>query len=419
VESPTDPSTASTGLVGVAPSKRLTSLDALRGIAALWVVLHHCWASSAAAIALGPMLRLTPLRLLWGARPPVIFFFVLSGFVLTLPFLRARKPPYVSFIVQRACRIYLPFAASIAVSLAAAMLLGAGPTPGATALFNDIWSAVSPRLVAAHLLMTGVIGETNLNSPMWSLVQEMRVAVIFPLLVALAVAAGWKRIGLAAAGVFGAAWLSLHYLGQDAFGYYAAVSPAASVLLTAYFLLPFVIGITLAIHREALVAAFRGAGPRRKPMLWAASAAALLVPPLSAGVELFYSLGAGLLIVLVLATPAAATALGAPPLQWLGRVSYSLYLIHIPVLAAAVHLLRAHLPLEWIIAAVPLLSLLAAQAMFRLVEAPSIRLGRRLAERAGAWRVSAFAVLRSRRHGETPLDPGRAVAAALSGDELR
>jgi peptidoglycan/LPS O-acetylase OafA/YrhL len=421
VESPTDPSTAPTGLVGVATSKRLTSLDALRGVAAFWVVLHHCWASSAAAIALGPALRLTPLRLLWGARPPVIFFFVLSGFVLTLPFLRARarKPPYVSFIVQRACRIYLPFAASIAFSLAAAILLGAGPTPGATALFNDIWGAVSLRLVAAHLLMTGVIGETNLNSPMWSLVQEMRVSVIFPLLVALAVAAGWKRMGLAAAGVFGAAWLSLHYLGQDAFGYYAAVSPAASVLLTAYFLLPFVIGITLAIHREALVAAFRSAGPRRKAMLWAASAAALLVPPLSAGVDLFYSLGAGILIVLVLGTPAAATALGAPPLQWLGRVSYSLYLIHIPVLAAAVHLLRAHVPLEWIIAAVPLLSLLAAQAMFRLVEAPSIRLGRRLAERAGARHVSALAAaLRSRRHGEAPLDPGRAVAAALSGDEL-
>jgi len=74
-------------------------------------------------------------------------------------------------------------------------------------------------------------------------------------------------------------------------------------------------------------------------------------------------------------------------------------------------LLRAHLPLEWIIAAVPLLSLLAAQAMFRLVEAPSIRLGRRLADRAGARHVSAFSIAPPSRRHEAPL-------AALSADDL-
>jgi peptidoglycan/LPS O-acetylase OafA/YrhL len=400
--------------IGVGTSTRLPSLDALRGIAAFWVVLHHCWASSAAAIALGPALRFTPLRLFWGARPPVIFFFVLSGFVLALPHLRGKRPSYFSFVVQRACRIYLPFAASILLSLAAAILLAAGPTSGATAFFDDIWSGVSPGLVGAHLLMTGVIGETNLDSPMWSLVQEMRISVVFPLLVTVALAAGWKRTVLAGAGVFGAAWWSLHHLGQDEFGYYAAVSSAASGLLTVYFLLPFVIGITLAINRDTLVRAIRNVGPLGKAALWAAAASALLAPPLSAGLDALYSLGAGLLIALVLSTPAAATALGVSPLQWLGRISYSLYLIHIPVLAAAVHLLRPHLPLEWIIALTPLLSVLAAQAMFRLVEAPSIRLGRRLAGLAGRGVRLRLAVppalqkmatpLMAQRGGDAPAD---------------
>jgi peptidoglycan/LPS O-acetylase OafA/YrhL len=410
VASRPDHSPEPTGAPGGGGSTRLVSLDALRGIAALWVVLHHCWASSAAALALNPVLRLTPLRLLWSARPPVIFFFVLSGFVLALPQLRSQRPRYVPFIVQRACRIYLPFAAGIVLSLAAAMLLAARPVTGTTALFNDIWSGLSLRVVGDHFLMTGVIGETNLDSPMWSLVEEMRVSLVFPLLVTFAVAAGWRRTGLAATGLYALTWLALHELGQDGAGYYAAVSPAASVVLTVYFLLPFVIGITLAIHRDALVTAFRDAGPWRQAALWAAAAAALLIPPLSAGVDAPYSLGGGLLIVLVLGTPAAARLLGARPLQWLGRVSYSLYLIHVPVLAATVHLLHPHLKLEWILAAVPFLSLLAAEGMYRLVEAPSIKLGRRLTSRGGAPRSFALAT-------GAP-EPGRAVAAAVSADEL-
>ena len=62
--------------------------------------------------------------------------------------------------------------------------------------------------------------------------------------------------------------------------------------------------------------------------------------------------------------------------MWLGKVSYSLYLIHVPLLLAAVHLTYGRAPLGVTIPAVVAASLLCAELMHRFVELPSIRLGR-------------------------------------------
>ena len=86
---------------------RLTELDALRGIAALLVLAHH-------ALQLLPrvdhpdipgvgflrytLTELTPLRILETGRGAVLFFFVLSGYVLTRALLRNGSPGPVSSI---------------------------------------------------------------------------------------------------------------------------------------------------------------------------------------------------------------------------------------------------------------------------------------------------------------------------------
>jgi peptidoglycan/LPS O-acetylase OafA/YrhL len=81
-----------------------------------------------------------------------------------------------------------------------------------------------------------------------------------------------------------------------------------------------------------------------------------------------------------------ARALNAEPLVWLGRVSFSIYLLHMPVLAVLERLLPPHeLPLPplggaLLRDAVALAVVLAASALaYRLVEEP----GRRLPSRLG------------------------------------
>jgi peptidoglycan/LPS O-acetylase OafA/YrhL len=72
--------------------------------------------------------------------------------------------------------------------------------------------------------------------------------------------------------------------------------------------------------------------------------------------------------------------LDGAPVQWLGRISYSLYLSHVLVIGA----LKFHLPQLWIYLAIPC-CLAVAQILCVLVEQPSIALARRaglLVERA-------------------------------------
>lgn len=104
----------------VRTAARYSSLDGLRGLAASVVVLHHCFlVSPQLAQALDsrgtgliePWVwwsTFTPVHLLWAGREAVYIFFILSGFVLTLPLLRAGRPSWRAYYPRRLVRIYFP-----------------------------------------------------------------------------------------------------------------------------------------------------------------------------------------------------------------------------------------------------------------------------------------------------------------------
>jgi peptidoglycan/LPS O-acetylase OafA/YrhL len=67
--------------------------------------------------------------------------------------------------------------------------------------------------------------------------------------------------------------------------------------------------------------------------------------------------------------------------NWLGKISYSLYLVHLLVLLTLVHLFFGKMPLPYILLSTVLLSALLAELTHRAIEKPSMDLGRRLALR--------------------------------------
>jgi len=87
--------------------------------------------------------------------------------------------------------------------------------------------------------------------------------------------------------------------------------------------------------------------------------------------------GAILIVLLVIVWPSLRRACERPSALWLGRVSFSLYLVHAPVLGTLGYLLgREHWWVACLIG-VPI-SLAVAAAFYRWVEKPSHRLARRV-----------------------------------------
>ena len=68
--------------------------------------------------------------------------------------------------------------------------------------------------------------------------------------------------------------------------------------------------------------------------------------------------------------------------MWLGRISYSLYLVHAVVLLSFVHLLYGKVPLALIWTMTVVVSLALATLAYRYVELPGIALGKRLTRRS-------------------------------------
>ena len=182
--------------------QRWRELDAIRGIAACIVVLWHFY-QSLTPESLPAWIRwsmeCTPLYILISGTESVMLFFLLSGFVLSLPFHRnPNRLGYRSFLVKRIARIYLPYLAALLLAV-----LGNAWFHGLAlnSWFMETWYH-PPRLttVLEHVLFLGNYNYYAFNTAFWSLVYEMRISVVFPFLCILVIRIGWFRAILVAVG---------------------------------------------------------------------------------------------------------------------------------------------------------------------------------------------------------------------------
>jgi peptidoglycan/LPS O-acetylase OafA/YrhL len=337
-------------------SVRLGQLDSLRGLAALAVSFAHIFAAPVGvAGAVIALISLTPLHALYEGQRAVLFFFVLSGFVLALPFFRGQVSP-TAFVVKRAARLYPAYLLVLAASIGAySILLGDPHLDWGSALsYTSMVSANTPGF-------DGVV---------WSLAHEMRLSIVFPLLMIPIVK-------------FPSRWVLLSSLALVAAGFWVGDTPRSVVpVATVFYAFFFVLGAVVAKHMDRLVALVRGLKARRAA-LWLAAALVVYGAMPFTGLALpIQEAAVGLAVVgimlLALGRPAVSRFLMHPALRFLGRISYSYYLVHSVVLTHVADLLYGHVP-SLVIAAVGILgSIVLAWAAYRWVEVPSIHLGQRL-----------------------------------------
>ena len=363
---------------------RFGELDALRGLAALAVVFqHHLLAlprlepGGHAAAAMG-WFRMAPLHAAWDGHAAVILFFVLSGFVLSLPYHRGTNPTYRAYLLKRGLRIYPPYWVAVGAAIVLGTWLGGAEVAGLSRWVNGPWSSpATPLLVAQHALLVPSFRNNAFDPVLWSLVHEVRLSIAFPLLMALVLGRGWRTV-LAGSVALSLAGLLAARLGGGRLGDYP---------LTLYYVVAFVVGALAAGHRESLIARYRRL-PDWGKAAWFVGAIGLydfeyVLPGarlLHAGPSTDYAatLGAAMLVVGVLGSPrAGGVLLGRVP-AFLGRISYSLYLIHAVVLLAMVHLLAGALPLGALLPASMAIGISLAAISYRFIEAPTMALARRL-----------------------------------------
>ena len=344
--------------------RRLAFLDALRGIAALWVVLFHLHEDSritAVQEAL-PGWLYTPVFEAGYLGVPV--FFALSGFVIAHSIGSAHVTGrYVArFALRRVIRLDLPYWASMAVALAYAAAK-ARLRPDA-----DTGHVFTAGDVVAHMLyLQDFLQIPNINWVYWTLCFEIQFYLLFCALLWLAQRFRREVTDLRPQHLLfaGAAVVSLVW----------PLVPALQVP-----------GLALVKWYGFLVGAFacwalRGTIRTRWFMLYAVLLSGIFGLTRDPFVAGCFVAGVGLL--LVGRAGGLGTWLNQPWLQFLGRISYSLYLLHIPVTGALYFVMRRWLGHSTQGDALVMLvavgaNCLVAWVFWRLVERPSTALARRV-----------------------------------------
>jgi peptidoglycan/LPS O-acetylase OafA/YrhL len=275
-------------------------LTALRGVASAWVVGFHVqplWFPDApASIA----------SVLWLGQTAVDIFFVLSGFILACVYggLRLNRAPL--FWLRRICRIYplhLVVLGTFGGMTLAAVLLHLSH-------YSHDWESLCVEALLVHPFLAD---HTPWNPPTWSLGIELLCYALFPFVARLfGHASGWMiaatAIGLAVAELFV----------QQHGGATAAHGPVPRGLAG------FHLGVALG-----------WLSPRLQPSL-AAPASLAATAGLVAGIMLVSPAAvvlsaAGLIFALSLEQGPVAWLLATRGTVWLGRVSFSIYLLHAPL----------------------------------------------------------------------------------------
>jgi peptidoglycan/LPS O-acetylase OafA/YrhL len=360
------------------PAHRLHFVDGMRAWAALWVLAFHSWAFAFSKVDQTPGWFALPFS---AGHLGVPIFLVLSGFCLALPYVNSGKTKIDvrRFAIRRAVRILPPYwiwtlvFASLALLQTRLGLLHVQSVQQVTDANDVLWHlALIQNLSANHFF--------RINGALWSVALECQLYIVFPLLMLL-----WKRPSalLAICALTSlAAWIYAvqgHYNPGVALGMVVWASPLS-------YLVVFGLGMAAAVW-------FRhDAGAGKK---WSGCALAGLV--LSAILDRQYP-AYPVLAVTMAAFAAVCVLLGGgdsplgvvlkhPMLVKIGWVSYTLYLIHNPIVSFAGKLLRPRLhglALAGGMLVFAAIAILLALLLFPILEQPFHRLAKRLASNTQA-----------------------------------
>ncbi len=336
-----DSAVTSTSRVG----QHLQYLDSIRGLSALYVSACHAYLMYAPDLY-GQGIRTVSGSLFWGTswlmfgRSAVAVFIVLSGYCLMLPVVRSptwqTRSTFWGFMARRARRILPPYYGALAVSVVLILMVPSLDDPSINE-WHKSFPAINRGSVVSHVLLVHNYFppyQYAIDHPLWSIATEWQIYFLFPLLVAVG---KWKG-DFCIVTTAGAITVALSLFILNVWPEHNPWPPQFVGL--------FGFGMACAAWNFPSKTGVAPLEARR----WSRQATVLLIAGVVSNVVFFATgqeqipdilIGGGMGCAMVFLTneiamgrrPTVLRLLERRPLVLLGRFSYSLYLIHAPLLA--------------------------------------------------------------------------------------
>lgn len=276
-------------------------LESLRGLAALAVAVAHgsCTFPTDSSTA--------ETIYSWIARPfspssAVVIFFVLSGYVLGCSF--ESNSDYLNFVVRRFFRIVPAFAFSVLFAFTVLTLFRIAEPSAATSFFrSQFW----PALTWSDLWNNFTFSQTRVNGPTWSIWPELVGSAILPVLILVHSIVGRRHRWLAFASI--------------------------SIVLTftpLRMLLYFYAGYFLVSH----LAKWLESRSLERTLAMIAGILLLVwfgIDPVNFKARTIIPSGVGAILLIAAISSTRYQFLESAPLRFMGKISYSFYLLHFPI----------------------------------------------------------------------------------------
>lgn len=351
-------------------------IDGLRAIAVLAVVIFHLGFERFEGGFLG-----------------VDVFFVVSGFLITsiiAPKIMVGTFSFKDFYLGRVRRLIPPALTTVAFTfLACAILFDPAD------FINFAKSAIAAMFSVSNILFFTEAGYWDAQSELkpllhtWSLGVEEQFYIFWPILLLLVLKLGVKR---SLALVFGIATI----IGLIASEWILRANPSAAFYLLPARFFEFSIGATFAFLGQSAFWGRFGSSPLRLALGIIGLIVLLSTIWLYKGTTPFPGINALLPCLATAAillsgsasnsTPVLGQLLGNPVMTWLGKLSYSLYLVHWPVVSIMRYEVGLELHLKHQLIAILLISLLTLLLYYGVEQRLSARAGQKVSEANGGKR---------------------------------